>query len=244
MEDYSQWCLQGPAGLSLASVSSSINKDSSFQLELINGMEHIGFYQEIDMSATLPTTPISSPVSPPELDSISQSGSQSSVLQAADAAAPQCQRHVVLRRTQNREAQRRFRKRKEDHKKDLEQQISALESKCQELLASLEQKSDNVAQLEKDKEALQSENQDLRKLWQTIVQLMQQLKVLQSLSSLAALLTTSIAQPSPSASPDSQRTTASASASGSANAADEAASVTGCLEALLSLLNDKPQIPK
>jgi hypothetical protein len=100
-----------------------------------------------------------------------------------------------------------------------------------------------VAQLEKDKEALQSENQDLRKLWQTIVQLMQQLKVLQSLSSLAALLTTSIAQPSPGASPDSQRTTASASASGSANAADEAASVTGCLEALLSLLNDKPQIP-
>jgi cell division septum initiation protein DivIVA len=99
-----------------------------------------------------------------------------------------------------------------------------------------------VAQLEKDKEALQSENEDLRKLWQTIVQLMQQLKVLQSLSSLAALLTTSIAQPSPSASPDSQRTTASASAS--ANATDEAASVTGCLEALLSLLNDKPQIPK
>jgi hypothetical protein len=113
MEDYSQWCLQGPAALSLASVSSSINKDTSFQLELINGMvrflatsswtrdlplrfqEHVGFYQEIDMSATLPTTPISSPISPPELDSISQSGSQSSVLQAADAVAPQCQRHLV-----------------------------------------------------------------------------------------------------------------------------------------------------
>jgi chromosome segregation ATPase len=142
-----------------------------------------------------------------------------------------------LRRTQNREAQRRFRKRKEDHKKDLEQQISALESKCQELLASLEQKSDNVAQLEKDKEALQSENQDLRKLWQTIVQLMQQLKVLQSLSSLAALLTTSITQPSPSASPDSQKTSASA------NVADQA-SITGCLEAFLSLLNDKPHIAK
>lgn len=56
--------------------------------------EHVGFYQEIDMSATLPATPISSPVSPSEPDSISQSGSQSSVLQITDPGA-QCKRHHV-----------------------------------------------------------------------------------------------------------------------------------------------------
>jgi hypothetical protein len=37
MEDYSQWCLQSPSAFSITSVS-SISKDTSFQLELINGM--------------------------------------------------------------------------------------------------------------------------------------------------------------------------------------------------------------
>ncbi|CEL03446.1 hypothetical protein ASPCAL04600 [Aspergillus calidoustus] len=237
MEDYSQWCLQSPSAFSITSVSSCLDKDTTFQLELMNGMEHFGFYQEINMSATsFPTTPISSPVSPPEPDSLSQSGSQSSVLQITQPGA-QCQRHH--RRAQNREAQRRFRKRKEDLQKNLEQKINALESKCQELSTEFQQESDKVAQLQTDKEALLSENQHLRRLRETIVHLVQQLKVLQSLSSLATLLTASINPPSPSASPGVQRTSASASAS----SADET-SITGCLDALLLILNDKPLSPK
>ncbi|KAF3396679.1 hypothetical protein DPV78_008215 [Talaromyces pinophilus] len=127
----------------------------------------------------------------------------------------------MYRRKQNREAQRRFRKRKEDRQKALEQKVLDLEAKCQELSDGFQQKPE-VAQLLKDKEALKSENQGLLKLWQTMLRLMEQLDVLRSLSDLATLLTTN--PPSSCASPDSQSPTTESSL---------------CLDALSYLVNDK-----
>ncbi|CEJ61934.1 hypothetical protein PMG11_10450 [Penicillium brasilianum] len=231
MEDYSQWCSQGPNALAITSVP-SIRKDNMFQLELMNGMDNLGSYQEIDMSVTLQTMPITSPVSPSEPDSNSPPGSQSSALKVTDLET-QCRLHN--RRRQNREAQRRFRQRKEDTKEILDQKIKYLESKCKELLAELQQTSETVAQLQKDKEALQCQIQDPLQLKGIIVHLTQQLKVLQTLSSVATHLTMSITPPSFNASPGSPKTNTSA--------ANEA-SIMGCLNALLSTLKDNPPSPK
>ncbi|KAJ8097657.1 hypothetical protein POJ06DRAFT_19387 [Lipomyces tetrasporus] len=202
MEYYSHWSSQRPSPLSLPSVYSSVSKDNNFQLELVNGMDHSGIYQGFGTDTTFPRTPIS-PVTTIEPDSISHAGSQSSMAHRSEPAA-QCQRYHH-RRKQNREAQRRFRKRKADHQKDLQQKILDLEEKCQELSDGIQQKPDDVAQLLKDKEALKSENQNLRKLCQTMVLLMEQLEVLRSLSNRVTLLTTN--PPSPCASPELQPST-------------------------------------
>jgi chromosome condensin MukBEF ATPase and DNA-binding subunit MukB len=85
---------------------------------------------------------------------------------------------------QNRNAQRRFRERKEVHHQTLQQRATELEAKCQELSEGLNQKSEEISKILKEKEALTGEIQDLRKRWRLMVMLLRLPNRLQSLSGL------------------------------------------------------------
>ncbi|KAJ5211197.1 bZIP transcription factor bZIP-1 [Penicillium cf. griseofulvum] len=91
---------------------------------------------------------------------------------------------TVKRRMQNRNAQRRFRERKEEHHHTLQQRATELEAKCQELSEGLNQKSEEISKILKEKETLTGEIQDLRKRWRLMLMLLRLPNRLQSLSSL------------------------------------------------------------
>jgi hypothetical protein len=84
---------------------------------------------------------------------------------------------------QNRDAQRRFRERKERHK-TLHQRAIELEAKCQELSEGFHQKPEEVSRIIKEKEALTGEIQDLRKRWRLMLMLLRLPTRLQLLSTL------------------------------------------------------------
>jgi FtsZ-binding cell division protein ZapB len=85
---------------------------------------------------------------------------------------------------QNRDAQRRFRGRKEERYQTLQLRASELEAKCQELSERFNQKSEEVSEITKEKEALTSEIQDLRKRWRLMLMLLRLPNRLQSLCGL------------------------------------------------------------
>jgi hypothetical protein len=76
------------------------------------------------------------------------------------------------RRLQNRQAQRRFRERKDEYVQALEKKTSCLEKECQELLQECNRKSGEASQARKVLETLSRENEDLRKRWRLIVLLL------------------------------------------------------------------------
>ncbi|KAL5342892.1 hypothetical protein BJX70DRAFT_238996 [Aspergillus crustosus] len=92
----------------------------------------------------------------------------------------------MKRRTQNRAAQRRFRKRREDLHKNLEEKIHDLEQKSQDLCERYDEKTGEASRLQEEKTVLESEVQNLRKRWQAMVMLLQKPQGLQSLSLLFA----------------------------------------------------------
>ncbi|KAJ0419806.1 hypothetical protein BJY00DRAFT_150826 [Aspergillus carlsbadensis] len=77
------------------------------------------------------------------------------------------------RRMQNREAQRRFRKRREDQAKHLHERIASLEARCSVLNETTGQKSEQVLELLREKDALEAEVKLLRKQEQILVRLLQ-----------------------------------------------------------------------
>jgi TolA-binding protein len=90
----------------------------------------------------------------------------------------------MKRRLQNRQAQRRFRQRKEERQQTLEQKIASLEIKYQELLEEFNKKSEEASQTRREKEALSTEIDDLRKRWRLMVLLLSRPNGLQSLTML------------------------------------------------------------
>lgn len=111
-------------------------------------------------------------------------------------------------RIQNREAQRRFRGRKEELRQTLQRQATELEAQCQELSKRFCQKSEEVSKILKEKEALTGEIQDLRKRWHVMLMLLQLPDRLQSLSSLLGTdlsLPSSPSSSSPSSSPSTTK---------------------------------------
>lgn len=110
-------------------------------------------------------------------------------------------------RIQNREAQRRFRERKEELRQSLQRQATELEAQCQELSKRFCQKSEEVSKILKEKEALTGEIQDLRKRWHIMLMLLQLPDRLQSLSSLLGtdLSLPSSSSSSPSSSPSTTK---------------------------------------
>lgn len=76
------------------------------------------------------------------------------------------------RRLQNRQAQRRFRERKDEYLQALEKRSSCLEKQYQELLEESNKKAEEACQARKEIAILSRENEDLRKRWRLIVLLL------------------------------------------------------------------------
>lgn len=76
------------------------------------------------------------------------------------------------RRLQNRQAQRRFRERKDEYLQVLEKKTTCLEKQYQELLEECNRKTEEACQARKEMETLSRENEDLRKRWRLIVLLL------------------------------------------------------------------------
>ncbi|KAL2795494.1 hypothetical protein BJX66DRAFT_167937 [Aspergillus keveii] len=92
---------------------------------------------------------------------------------------------TTKRRAQNREAQRRFRRKREDAQKGLEEKINRLEVECQELSKKLSQKSEQALELQGEWRELQEQVQELRKQGQMLVRVVvRQPAVVESLVSL------------------------------------------------------------
>lgn len=108
---------------------------------------------------------------------------------------------------QNREAQRRFRGRKEERHQVLQRRNTELEAKCQELSEAFNQKSEEISTIIKEKEALTREIQDLRQRWRLVLMLLRLPNRLHSLSSLLGsdLRSTSNSSICPSSSPSATR---------------------------------------
>jgi hypothetical protein len=135
---------------------------------------------------------------------------------------------------QNRDAQRRFRGRKEVLHQTLQQRATGLEAKCQELSEGLCQKSEEISKILKEKEALTGEIQDLRKRWRLMLMLLRLPNRLQSLSTLLGsdLALTSSTSVSSSPSPSAMK----------AEPLDvPLEDLLGCLQELLLPNNDMPQ---
>jgi hypothetical protein len=90
----------------------------------------------------------------------------------------------MKRRLQNRQAQRRFRQRKEERQQTLEQKTTSLQSQYQALLEELNRKSQEASETRREKEALSTEIDDLRKRWRLMVLLLSRPNGLQSLTML------------------------------------------------------------
>ncbi|KAL2800600.1 hypothetical protein BJX66DRAFT_291165 [Aspergillus keveii] len=119
-------------------------------------------------------------------DSDSLAEFQSTVSHEIDSAMQSHKTKNVKRRQQNRDAQRRYRERRDERTKSLEQTVQDLEAKRQWLSNSFFQKSQEVNQLFRDNGMLQNEIQELRQRWQMMIMLLQRPKALQSLSTLMA----------------------------------------------------------
>ncbi|KAL2851715.1 hypothetical protein BJX68DRAFT_265963 [Aspergillus pseudodeflectus] len=86
------------------------------------------------------------------------------------------------RAVQNRAAQRRFRERRDEQNRTLREKAEYLQERYEALGERLDAKSDEVNQLERKNGELNSEIQDLRRRWRTMVLLLQRPKSLQFLS--------------------------------------------------------------
>ncbi|KAJ0421260.1 hypothetical protein BJY00DRAFT_312173 [Aspergillus carlsbadensis] len=76
---------------------------------------------------------------------------------------------TTKRRAQNREAQRRFRQKKETAQKVLGEKISSLEVECNELTEQLSQKSEQALGLQRETRELEAQIQELRRNEQMLV---------------------------------------------------------------------------
>ncbi|KAL3462366.1 hypothetical protein BJX64DRAFT_259385 [Aspergillus heterothallicus] len=87
---------------------------------------------------------------------------------------------------QNREAQRRFRERKEEHLTTLEKRAAVAEDRYQKLLKDTEHQTTEAIRLRKDNKRLKAEAQRLRERWRTMLALLQPAQRLVALSVLLA----------------------------------------------------------
>ncbi|KAF3392744.1 hypothetical protein F1880_008550 [Penicillium rolfsii] len=161
-----------------------------------------GTYQNVNFDSTFsPNATISTPSSPH-----SQHG-QGLVKTLVDSRIQKSKSQTTKGRMQNRDAQRRLRGRKKELQQTLRQQAAELDAKCQELTKGFNQKSEEVSQILKEKEALTSEIQDLRKRWRVMLMLLQLPDQLQSLSTLLGSdpTVTSSSSPSSSSSPPTKK---------------------------------------
>ncbi|KAL2847414.1 hypothetical protein BJX68DRAFT_240087 [Aspergillus pseudodeflectus] len=112
----------------------------------------------------------------PPMLAIPDAGLSSALMHQATSPTSPLEENPLLsakRRTQNREAQRRFRKRREEQEKLLHERIASLEARCTVLNETFGQKSEEVESLLREKGALEAEVNVLRKQEQILVRLLQ-----------------------------------------------------------------------
>ncbi|KAL3484327.1 hypothetical protein BJX62DRAFT_218844 [Aspergillus germanicus] len=101
------------------------------------------------------------------------------IQQAVNVQPPEEHQHTLLsakRRMQNRKAQRRFRQKREEREKLLQDRISDLEAKCKALGTSLKEKSGETELPLREKSELEMQVQILRKQEQTLLRLLREHK--------------------------------------------------------------------
>ncbi|KAL2821470.1 hypothetical protein BJX63DRAFT_378183 [Aspergillus granulosus] len=114
------------------------------------------------------------------------SDSHTDVQSAVDSSSQSHKSKNVKRRQQNRDAQRRYRERRDERTKSLEQTVLDLEAKRQWLSNNFYQKSQEIMHLYRDNDHLKAEVHELRQRWQLMIMLLQRPRALQSLSTLMA----------------------------------------------------------
>ncbi|KAL2796993.1 hypothetical protein BJX66DRAFT_335451 [Aspergillus keveii] len=185
----------------------SPTKESDFTLQLAYGLHNpetsqtkeipplsIGINADtretiVEQGSTSPTTtsfssllsPTDTGSSSPTLAEARGSVSSESNLGPSEGARKPGQKNTK-RAVQNRAAQRRFRERRDEQNRTLREKAEHLQEKYEALGERLNAKSDEVNQLKKKNGELNSEIQDLRRRWRTMVLLLQRPKSLQFLS--------------------------------------------------------------
>ncbi|KAJ0413402.1 hypothetical protein BJY00DRAFT_296943 [Aspergillus carlsbadensis] len=146
---------------------------------LCNMMSPVGTYQGVHPYCTFPGN--TATITPAGSDSgshidfvLNSKGNEHSKAQS------------VKRRQQNREAQRRFRERKDEAQQVLEQKAAKLEARIAELSSGMTQKSEEESKILREKDALAREVRDLRERWQVVERLLQRPSGAQTLSTLLA----------------------------------------------------------
>ncbi|CEN60499.1 hypothetical protein ASPCAL02936 [Aspergillus calidoustus] len=126
---------------------------------------------------------ISSSLSPQPVE---RSSARSSPAPRHDKLAIDDRSYSMKRRMQNREAQRRFRERKEEHLTTLEKRAAIAEERYKELLKDTEQQTAEAAKLRTENKRLKAETHRLRERWRTMLALLQPAQRLIALSVLLA----------------------------------------------------------
>ncbi|KAL4872323.1 hypothetical protein BDV12DRAFT_193416 [Aspergillus spectabilis] len=163
----------------------------SLPLDLICGLGNYMAFQGLHQSTGIvPGRSTASPTSSPLSSSID--GTQREVRHSnpnpnpspttdADASEPK----NVKRRVQNREAQRRFRERKEQQKKLLQKNAEDIRNEYQILLKQYAQTASDVTRLVKENDVLRFEVRNLRQQWRLVFAVLQRLQGAQSSPALA-----------------------------------------------------------
>ncbi|KAL2824823.1 hypothetical protein BJY01DRAFT_230391, partial [Aspergillus pseudoustus] len=162
-------------------LSLAASDSMDFKLPTLTSIES-ELYQPAPLNLTPRRTASSSSATPTESDCDSLTEIQTST----DPSKQGHKSKNVKRRQQNRDAQRRYRERRDERTKSLEQTVLDLEAKRQWLTNGFYQKSQEVTQLFRDNDLLKSEIHELRQRWQLMIMLLQRPKALQSLSTLMA----------------------------------------------------------
>ncbi|KAL3484331.1 hypothetical protein BJX62DRAFT_244019 [Aspergillus germanicus] len=141
----------------------------------------------------------------PPMVTVPESGTAISMMHQATSPTSPSDENPLLsekRRKQNREAQRRFRKRRENQEKDLHERIASLEAKCKLLTETFGQKSEEALALLREKGALEAEVKVLRKQEEILVRLLQYSNgvLLKSFVPTAAIVSNPPSSPTPGSS--------------------------------------------
>lgn len=164
--------------------NSQIKTDPRIGLEPLAGLQALGLSTPFASQASQPGTPT---VCGSDTESLadgrtSRSCSATTTSETHRKARLYCQTfhpapvltmtEQTKRRLQNRQAQRRFRERKDEYLQALEKKTTCLEKRNQELLEECNRKTEEACQARKEMETLSRENEDLRKRWRLIVLLL------------------------------------------------------------------------
>ncbi|KAL2825242.1 hypothetical protein BJY01DRAFT_256307 [Aspergillus pseudoustus] len=161
----------------------NLSSDSSNLQDESEALQLLGLGRSHSNSAPTTTTSTSPSLSPRPVEPDSAKSSPSS---RDDKLIADDRSYSVKRRMQNREAQRRFRERKEEHLTALERRAAVAEERYRKLLKDTEQQITEAAKMRKDNTRLRSEAQRLRDRWRTMLALLQPAQRVVALSVLLA----------------------------------------------------------